>query len=50
MRERTELEDALGAITRLENDLRDAEDLIAMGEAEGDQSIVTEAEDQIRAL
>lgn len=50
MRERTELEDALGAITRLENDLRDAEDLIAMGEAEGDQSIVSEAEDQIRAL
>ena len=50
MRERTELEDSLGAINRLEGDLRDAEDLIEMGEAEGDQSIVNEAEDSIRAL
>ena len=50
MRERTELEDSLGAINRLELDLRDAEDLIEMGEAEGDQSIVSEAEESIRAL
>ncbi|MFM8608169.1 MAG: peptide chain release factor 2 [Hyphomicrobiales bacterium] len=50
MRERTELEDSLGAINRLESDLRDAEDLIEMGEAEGDQSIVSEAEESIRAL
>jgi peptide chain release factor 2 len=50
MRERTDLEESLTAINRLEGDLRDAEDLIEMGEAEGDQSIVTEAEDSIRAL
>lgn len=50
MRERTELEDSLGALQRLENDLKDAEDLIEMGEAEGDSSIVAEAEDAVRAV
>ena len=40
MRERTDLEESLTAINRLEGDLRDAEDLIEMGEAE----------DSIRAL
>jgi len=50
MRERTELEDSLGALQRLENDLKDAEDLIEMGEAEGDSTIVTEAEEAVRAV
>jgi peptide chain release factor 2 len=50
MRERTELEDSLGALQRLESDLKDAEDLIEMGEAEGDSTIVTEAEEAVRAV
>ncbi len=50
MRERTELEDSLGALQRLENDLKDAEDLIEMGEAEGDTTIVMEAEEAVRAV
>lgn len=50
MRERTELEDSLGALLRLENDLKDAEELIEMGEAEGDSSIVLEAEEAIRVV
>jgi peptide chain release factor 2 len=50
MRERTELEDSLGAISRLEQDLTDAIELIEMGEAEGDASIVAEAEEGIRAV
>ena len=50
MRERTELEDSLNAIARLEQDLTDAIDLIEMGEAEGDASIVAEAEEGVRAV
>ncbi|MCX8503970.1 MAG: peptide chain release factor 2 [Alphaproteobacteria bacterium] len=50
MRERTDLEDRLGAITRLEQDLTDAIELIEMGEAEGDATIVTEAEEGIRTV
>jgi len=50
MRERTELEDSLNAISRLEQDLTDALDLIEMGEAEGDATIVTEAEEGVRAV
>jgi peptide chain release factor 2 len=50
MRERTELEESLSAIARLEQDLTDALDLIEMGEAEGDATIVTEAEEGVRAV
>jgi peptide chain release factor 2 len=50
MRERTDLEDRLGAIARLEQDLTDAIELIEMGEAEGDASIVAEAEEGIRTV
>jgi peptide chain release factor 2 len=50
MRERTELEDSLNALARLEQDLTDALDLIEMGEAEGDATIVTEAEEGVRAV
>ena len=50
MRERTELEESLSAIARLEQDLTDALDLIEMGEAEGDTTIVAEAEEGVRAV
>ena len=50
MRERTELEESLSAIARLEQDLTDALDLIEMGEAEGDATIVTEAEEGVRTV
>lgn len=50
MRERTELDEAISSILRFESDLTDAIDLIELGEAEGDQEIVTEAEETIRAL
>jgi len=50
MRERTELEESLSAIARLEQDLTDALDLIEMGEAEGDASIVAEAEEGVRTV
>ncbi|MFM8700494.1 MAG: peptide chain release factor 2 [Hyphomicrobiales bacterium] len=50
MRERTELDDTLSSIGRLEIDLDDAIVLIEMGEAEGDLSIVADAEQAIRTL
>jgi peptide chain release factor 2 len=50
MRERTELEDGIQSITRLETDLADSIELIEMGEAEGDEDIVSEAEAAIKAL
>jgi peptide chain release factor 2 len=50
MRERTELEDRLGTVTRLERELDDAATLIELGEAEDDESTILEGEEQIRAL
>ncbi|MGV6874907.1 peptide chain release factor 2 [Pseudochelatococcus sp. B33] len=50
MRERTELDEAVAGILRIERDVADAIDLIELGEAEGDQEIVTEGEESIRAL
>jgi len=50
MRERTELEDSLSSIGRLETDLDDAIMLIEMGEAEGDASIIADAEQAVRTL
>ncbi|MBB3808650.1 peptide chain release factor 2 [Pseudochelatococcus contaminans] len=50
MRERTELDEAIASIKRIEQDLADAVDLIDLGEAEGDQEVVNEGEETIRAL
>ncbi len=50
MRERTELDEAIASILRLERDVADAIDLIELGDSEGDQEIVTEGEESIRAL
>ena len=50
MRERTDLEDRINAILRLERECDDNVELIELGEAEGDQSVVAEAEAALRAL
>jgi peptide chain release factor 2 len=50
MRERTDLEDRLSSIARLERELEDAVTLIELGEAEGDASVVAEGEQGIRAV
>ena len=50
MRERTELEDSLSSIGRLETDLDDAIRLIEMGEAEGEASIIADAEQAVRTV
>ena len=44
MRERTRLETSIGAVRDLETNLNDNRELIEMGEAEGDEGIVAEAE------
>ncbi|MEQ8266782.1 MAG: peptide chain release factor 2 [Parvibaculum sp.] len=49
MRERTRLEEALGRYRALEAQLNDNLELIEMGEAEGDEGIVAEAEAALRA-
>ncbi|MFG1463138.1 peptide chain release factor 2 [Xanthobacter sp. DSM 24535] len=43
MQERTGLEDALGAIDRVNRDLADNVELIELGEAEGDEGVISEA-------
>ncbi|WP_188518305.1 peptide chain release factor 2 [Alsobacter metallidurans] len=48
MRERTDLEDRLGSISRLERELDDAVMFIDLGETEGDPSAVGEGEQMIR--
>jgi peptide chain release factor 2 len=50
MRERTELEDRLGGIAKLERELEDSLTLIDLGESEGDQATVNEGEQGIRAV
>ena len=45
MRERQHLDDAIAAVRRSERELEDNIALIEMGEAEGDASIVADAED-----
>ena len=50
MRERTRLEEQINACKRIETDLADNLELIEMGEAEGDESIVQEAEKSLIAL
>jgi peptide chain release factor 2 len=50
MRERTDLDEAVATILRLERDLADAIDLIELGEAEGDDGVVADGEETIRVL
>lgn len=50
MRERNRLEQGLGAIDTLEQDLSDNLELLELGEAEGDEEIVAEAEAALEAL
>jgi peptide chain release factor 2 len=49
MRERQELDDSISAINRIEISIEENIELISMGEEEGDESIVAEAEEGIRA-
>ncbi|MCK0208810.1 peptide chain release factor 2 [Starkeya koreensis] len=50
MQERGTLEDGLGALERIERELADNVELIELGEAEGDDSIVKEAEASLGKL
>ncbi|MBV8565819.1 MAG: peptide chain release factor 2 [Methylobacteriaceae bacterium] len=50
MRERTELEDRLGSLARLDRDLEDAIALIELAEAEGDAAVEAEGLQQLRAV
>jgi peptide chain release factor 2 len=50
MQERTALDDNLNALTRINQELDDQITLIELGEAEKDQSVITEAEDALRKL
>jgi len=50
MRERTTLDDNLGALARIERELDDQVTLIELGEAEKDQAVITEGEAALRAL
>ncbi len=50
MRERTELEDRLGAVSTFERDLEDATTLIELAEAEGDAAVEQEGIAQLKGL
>ncbi|WP_143589684.1 peptide chain release factor 2 [Thalassospira mesophila] len=50
MRERTHLEDSINGYKSLAQDLADNIELIELGEAEGDDDTVTEAEDGLRSI
>src|SRR4051794_6797756 len=50
MRERTDLEDRLSSIARLERELEDGLTLIELGEAEGDEGVIGEAEAAVKAI
>jgi peptide chain release factor 2 len=50
MQERTQLGDALDAVRRIEQELSDQIELIELGEAEKDQSVIADAEARIAAL
>jgi peptide chain release factor 2 len=50
MRERQQIESQLGSVDRLSQDVKDQVELIAMGEAEGDQTVVADAEAMLRSL
>jgi peptide chain release factor 2 len=50
MQERTALDDQLSALTRIEQELDDQVTLIELGDAEGDEKVVAEAEASLRNL
>jgi peptide chain release factor 2 len=50
MRERTDLESRIDAILRFDRELADSIELIELGEAEGDESVIDEADAVIRGL
>src|SRR5271169_5707529 len=50
MRERTSLDDQLTALARMERELDDQLTFIELGEAEGDQAVIGEAENALRRL
>jgi len=50
MRERQTLEDSIGAVRHMEQSLNDNIELIAMGEEEGDNAIISEAETALAAM
>ena len=50
MQERTSLEDALAGIGKVERELQDNIDMIALGEEEDDTGVVTEAEHALKEL
>ena len=50
MRERTDLEDSLGAVGRMERDLDDAATLVELAEAESDAAVEREGIAQLKAL
>jgi peptide chain release factor 2 len=50
MRRRQDLENRIGSIRRIEQSISDSTELIAMGEAEGDASIVKDAEKTVEGL
>jgi peptide chain release factor 2 len=50
MRERQQLDDSINGVKALEQRLKDNLDLIELGEEEGDDDIVREAEDSLKAL
>ena len=50
MRERQQLEGQIGAIERIESDVKDQVDLIGLAEVEGDAGMVADAEATLRAL
>jgi peptide chain release factor 2 len=50
MRERQQLDDSINGVKRLEQQVKDNIELIEMGEEEGDESIVQEAEEALKAL
>ncbi|WP_139051934.1 peptide chain release factor 2 [Roseibium sp. TrichSKD4] len=50
MRERQQLDDGINGVKGLEQDLADNMELIELGELEGDQSVIKDAEDALRGL
>ncbi len=50
MRDRQQLEDGINIVRRFEQELTDSVDLIELGEEEGDEAVVQEAEQTIKGL
>jgi peptide chain release factor 2 len=50
MRERTDLEQSLGSLSKFENELEDAVTLIELGEAEGDTEVEREGVAQLKSI